>query len=75
MNATIGMKVTGNYYGAAFTGTITSERPHTVNWNRTVVSIKLDTPINVLDLERDTVMMEVYSDGREKCGNYIQEVK
>jgi hypothetical protein len=78
MNATIGMKVTGSYYGKAFTGEIVYERQHTINWNHQLINIQLDAPIDVLQLVRDTVMLEIDSNGREisRTGtNWIEEVK
>lgn len=48
---TVGTKVNGQMFLANrtinFTGTITSARPHSINWNEDAVMVALDTPITV----------------------------
>lgn len=57
----VGDKVKGTYDDVPFTGVIDSARPHTMNWNMTL-GVKLDKPITVLGLKRDSVLLSVADD-------------
>jgi len=50
-----GAKVRGVYFGAPFTGTVTSHRPHTMNRKIELFWITLDAPIDVLGLVRNDI--------------------
>lgn len=58
----VGDKVKGTYDSVPFTGVIDSARPHTMNWNIMTLGVKLDKPITVLGLKRDSVLLSVADD-------------
>ena len=69
-----GQQVKGVYYGAAFTGTIISERWHTCRADLSVLMITLDAPITVFGYVRDDlfasgICLEVNKDGIDPRDN------
>ena len=57
-------QVTGNYYGAPFSGVITSKRMLTVKTDGCFeFSVNLEKPITVFSQERDSILVYAKFDG------------
>ena len=54
-----GSKVSGQYFGAEFTGTVSHRRCHTVNGDEMVFHIDLDKNIEAMGSERESICLKV----------------
>ena len=70
-----GRTIVGQYYGVAFRGIVRSERPHTMNPARYVVSVSLDAPISIHGRSTDGICVEVdFATLTDKFGTAITGV-
>lgn len=63
-----GDKVQGTYYGVPFSGTVQTERRHSINWNQHCYQIALDAPLTVLGATRDALALTVDLNTRQPIG-------
>ena len=60
-----GQHIRGTYYGMPYSGVVTSLRPHTMNHAVLMLDVKLDAPISVFGLERDSMIVHASDRGSE----------
>lgn len=68
-----GAAVKGTYCGVAFTGTVASHRPHTMNHQIEMFTIDLEQPIEVFGSERIALCLHM-SDDRAALDRFMGSV-
>ena len=67
-----GDRLTGSYMGDFdFAGTVTSARANTMNWDWTLIHVRLDEPQIIAGSERKGVCLEVRADGTDDYGTRV----
>ena len=58
-----GLKVSGQYYGKAFTGIVMEYRHHSVRDNLIIVTVSLYEPLQIYGVTRDSILIDYYTNG------------
>lgn len=69
-----GCRVSGLYHGVAFTGIVYDRRWHTIDNNKVLVFIKLDSPLTVHNHTRNGICLEYSSKDWLSDNTYIDYI-